>query len=614
MQLTFPTGTPLATTNAAIADLTQQIAQIPDVDKQTGTAGSYQAGFGGSVTQGSVGQIHVFLKDNRKHSTNYWATALTQLARKKYARGNPVAIPATGTGGGNAQPIDYNITSDNDDPNPYAAKILSVLESTPGIVHAVSNASILAPQVDVVFDRERARALDVDIASAANGIRAAFGGATAAQFFTDLGVKYVQVTYPQSAQSSVDEINRIPVRTKTGQVTYAGDVSRLVQDPNTPLITRTNRQTVVHVSANTTPGIALSNVQRSFLQRVAALHLPNTVHVIPNARGQQQNLAETVSGMGFALILSFTLVYLLMVALYDSYVLPIIIMFAIPVASVGALGSLAIANQTLNLFSLIGTVMLIGLVSKNGILLVDFANHRIRAGIDRYTAIRESAQERFRPIIMTTASMIAGMLPIAVALEPGSEVRRVARHRRDRRTRRARCCSRSCWSRSHSYGSLHAISSRKSRRRTSSRRRAPRSRRVGPNAAYASLRSASDARNGLRAFDLAGRRHCKRRSGEATIPELRRTDDPSADHVSGCLDQRAARCNRPSARRSDRGCAQPRHDRDVDRVRTSDDRRALHALLGREHRSRPSAGPRAKRATSAAERSANAPSLDLRSE
>src|SRR5579872_2254426 len=424
MQLTFPTGTPLATTNAAIADLTQQIARISDLQRETGTAGSYQAGFGGGVTQGSVGQIHVFLKDNRKHSTNYWATALTQMARKKYARGNPVAIPATGTGGGNAQPIDYNITSDNDDPNPYAKQILSVLESTPGIVHAVSNASIVAPQVDVVFDRERARALDVDIASAANGIRAAFGGATAAQFFTNLGVKYVQVTYPRSAQSSVDAINTIPVRTKSGQVTYAGDVSHLVQDPNTPLITRTNRQTVVHVSANTVPGLALSNVQGAFLKRVAALHLPNTVHVVPNARGQQQNLAETVSGLGWALILSFTLVYLLMVALYDSYILPIIIMCAIPVASVGALGSLAIANQTLNLFSLIGTVMLIGLVSKNGILLVDFANHRIRAGIDRYTAIRESAQERFRPIIMTTASMIAGMLPIAVALEPGSEVRR----------------------------------------------------------------------------------------------------------------------------------------------------------------------------------------------
>jgi HAE1 family hydrophobic/amphiphilic exporter-1 len=376
------------------------------------------------VVQGSVGQIPVWLKNDRKHSTYYWAGVLGQMARKRYARAKPVAIPATGAGGGNSQPIDYNVVSDNDEPGPYANKVLEALQSTPGVVHAVSNAAIVAPQVDVVFDRERARALNVDIASAANAIRAAFGGATAAQFFTNLGVKYVQVTYPQSAQTSVDAIKSIPLRTKTGAITYAGDVSRLVEDPNTPLITRTNRQTVVHVSANITPGLALSNVQRAFLQRVAALHLPNTVHVIPNARGQQQNLAETVSGLGWALILSFTLVYLLMVALYDSYVLPAIIMFAIPVASVGALGSLAIADQTLNLFSLIGTVMLIGLVSKNGILLVDFANHRIRAGIDRYTAIRESARERFRPIVMTTVSMIAGMLPIAIALEPGSETRR----------------------------------------------------------------------------------------------------------------------------------------------------------------------------------------------
>ena len=424
MQMTFPTGTPLVTTNAAIADLTAQIVKIPDVQRLTGTAGAYQAGFGGSIAQGSVGQIHVWLNDNRKHSTFYWAGILTTMARKKYAIANPVAIPATGTGGGNAQPIDYNITAENDDPAPYARQILAALEGTPGAIHALSNASILAPQVDVVFDRERARALDVNIASAANAIRAAFGGSTAAQFFTNLGVKYVQVTYPQSDQTSLDEIPRIPMRTVNGTIAYAGDVARLVNDPNTPLITRTNRNTVIHVSANVAPGYALSNVQRTFLQRVAALHLPNTVHVIPNAGGQQQNLAQTVSGLGWALLLSFTLVYLLMVALYDSYVLPAIIMFAIPVAAVGALGSLAITGQTLNLFSLIGTVMLVGLVSKNGILLVDFANHRIRRGMDRISAIRESARERFRPIVMTTFSMIAGMLPIAIALEPGSETRR----------------------------------------------------------------------------------------------------------------------------------------------------------------------------------------------
>jgi HAE1 family hydrophobic/amphiphilic exporter-1 len=165
-------------------------------------------------------------------------------------------------------------------------------------------------------------------------------------------------------------------------------------------------------------------VQNNAEAAVAKLHLPQGVTVRPNVGGAQQNLGQTVNGLGAALLLAGTLILLLLIALYDSYILPFIIMLAIPVASVGALGALALTNNTLNLFSLIGTVLLMGLVTKNGILLVDFANKRVREGINRVDAITQSAQERFRPIVMTTSSMIAGMLPIALALDPGSSVRR----------------------------------------------------------------------------------------------------------------------------------------------------------------------------------------------
>ena len=110
-----------------------------------------------------------------------------------------------------------------------------------------------------------------------------------------------------------------------------------------------------------------------------------------------------------------------MVALYNSYRTPFIIMFSVPVAVVGAIGSLAITHQTLNLFSLIGSVLLIGLVTKNGILLVDFANARRREGMDRVAAITEAARERFRPIIMTTSAMVAGMIPLALSLDAGAQ-------------------------------------------------------------------------------------------------------------------------------------------------------------------------------------------------
>jgi HAE1 family hydrophobic/amphiphilic exporter-1 len=113
-----------------------------------------------------------------------------------------------------------------------------------------------------------------------------------------------------------------------------------------------------------------------------------------------------------------------MVALYNAYRVPLVIMFSVPVAAVGAFGGLAITGQSLNLYSLIGVVMLVGLVSKNGILLVDFAHLKVLAGMDKLSAIEQAARERFRPIIMTTFSMICGMLPLALALDPGSAAKR----------------------------------------------------------------------------------------------------------------------------------------------------------------------------------------------
>ncbi len=424
VQLTFPTGTPLAVTNTAVQRLGAQISrESGDVQAVTATAGATQQSFGGSLNIGSVGQLHVFLQLDHKISTDTWAKRLGAMARKIAPGAKVVSIPSTGSGGGNQQPIDYLVQSLDDHPEPYAAKILAALEDTPGTVHVTSSYEQVAPQVDVVFDRDMARVLDVQIATAANAIRASFGGALVTQFETPKGIQYVQVTYPQSAMASVNDVLKIPLRTGTGALIHVGDVAHLVQNPVEPIMTRTNRQTVIHVTANVAPGAVLSNVQNAFRSKLKTLGLPPSVTVIPNAGGQQANLALTVRSMGIALLLSFVLVYLLMVALYDSYRIPFIILFAVPVAAVGAIGALALTRQSLNLFSLIGTILLVGLVSKNGILLVDFANHRIRRGVDRVTAIRESAHARFRPIVMTTAAMVAGMLPIALALDPGGAQR-----------------------------------------------------------------------------------------------------------------------------------------------------------------------------------------------
>ena len=142
------------------------------------------------------------------------------------------------------------------------------------------------------------------------------------------------------------------------------------------------------------------------------------------ANGDSQFFEETMQSMGMAIGTSFLLVYILLVVLYGSFLTPFVTMFSVPLALVGAFYGLAITHQTFNLFSLIGLIMLLGLVAKNGILLVDYANTQRRRGLRVLDAMRVAAGIRLRPIVMTTASMVFGMLPLALGLAEGAEFRR----------------------------------------------------------------------------------------------------------------------------------------------------------------------------------------------
>ncbi len=420
----FPTGTPLTTTDAAVRKVTDAFLQIGDVQQIVSTTGTSQAGFGGSINIGSTGQVRVLLRPDRKRSTAQVARMMTGMAHRLEPAAKIIAVPATGTRGGNSQPIDVTVSTTRGEPDVYARQVLAALQATPGATNVNSSAETLAPQYDIEFNRDRARVLNVNVGLAAQAVRAAFGGTLATQFDTPNGTKYVQVLYPQTFEESQANLRNISIRTSSGKIVHLADIATLVSDPSQVLITRDNRQTVIHIGANVEQGAAISNVQRMFSQRVKALHLPNTVIVGTGAGGTQANLVQTLNGLGISLLLSFLLVYLLMVALYNAYRAPLVIMFAVPLASIGALGGLAITGQTLNLYSLIGVVMLVGLVSKNGILLVDFAETKVAQGLEKVEAMKTAARERFRPIVMTTVSMISGMLPLALALDPGSAAKR----------------------------------------------------------------------------------------------------------------------------------------------------------------------------------------------
>ena len=424
MQLTYPIGTPLTTVRDGVFKLEAQVEQSKDVDAEATTAGGYSASFGGYVIQGNVAQITIFLKDARQYSTADWVGRFAKLAAQTVPQATTVVVPSTGTTGGNKQPIDFLVSDvTGGDPTAPAQRLVDLLKRVPGAISVNSTGTQLAPQVSVEFDRQKMQALNVSLGDAAAAAGAAFGGDVATQFETPQGLEQVQVIYPLADQHELDTLKALPVRATDGSIVHLGDFAYFRETPTSPLVTRTDRNTVIHVDANFAPGSSLSNVQNTFMSEIPSLHLPPNIIVRPAPLGQQDFMQQTLAGIGQSMILSVILVFLLMVALYNSYRSPFIILFSVPVAAVGALGALVLTGKTLNLFSLIGTILLIGIATKNGILLVDYANTLRARGEEKLQAIEQSAFTRFRPIVMTSSSVMLGNVPLALALDPGSGAR-----------------------------------------------------------------------------------------------------------------------------------------------------------------------------------------------
>jgi len=427
-QVTLPPGHPLSETSQLMSRLERVVKSVVtphDLEYETTIAGAFSAAFGGFVQEGNAGQISIFLNQDRKTSTDSYVSTLQQ----KLSRAAPDALisvtAARQQGGGNQQQIDEEVsTANHSDPTPYAAKIYQVMLHTKGATGVQNSAANAAPQEEIEFNRPALQALDVSTGTAADAVQAAFGGYVASQIETNTaGLTDIEVIYDRSDQTSLADVMNVPVRSESGGIVRLSDVASMKYQPAPLIVTRENRAQVIHVTSNVASGATLSGVTNAFLKGVRNLHLPQFVTVRPAAQGQQDLMHQAMMTLGGTLVVSIVLVFLMIVALYDSVRTPFVTLFAIPLATIGSLGALWITRQTLNLFSLIGIVLLVGLVTKNGILLVDYADTVRLRGKSKDEGIREAAVTRFRPIVMTTIAMVAGMLPLAMGLEPGGQTR-----------------------------------------------------------------------------------------------------------------------------------------------------------------------------------------------
>ena len=422
MTLTYHPGTPIGATVAAADRIDAAIMKLPYVHSTLSTVGTKPAGWG-QTTGGHVANMTVELEKDHRAATNDVVKQIRNLAN--LVPGGVLTVSAEGGGGSGGDPVFYTLSGPEDQIQAGADKLAAVIRAIPGTVNVQTGAESETDRLNINIDRAKCAVLGVSPGAAATAARIAIGGAVATRVRTDAGLVDVRVQLPAQWRNRLADIENIKLRANDGVSLYRlSDVASFTMAPAPTKIERLDKQRIVRVTAGFDPAVTtLGTVTDKINAAVNAPgFFPNGVAL--RADGDSQFFAETFSSMGIAMLTSFALVYVLMVILYSSFLTPFVIMFSVPLALVGALYGLALTHQTLNLFSLIGIIMLFGLVAKNGILLVDYANTQRRRGLRVLDAMRTAAGIRLRPIVMTTASMVFGMLPLALGLAEGAEFRR----------------------------------------------------------------------------------------------------------------------------------------------------------------------------------------------
>jgi multidrug efflux pump len=277
------------------------------------------------------------------------------------------------------------------------------------------------PELKVKVNRERAKALGVSVADVAQTLQLAYSEQRLG-FFT-IGSKQYQVIgsiIRESAEKPAD-LKSIYVRNNKGELIQLDNLIILEEDVNPPQLYRFNRYISATVSAGLAPGKTIGDGIKA-MNEIAEKILDETFST--DLSGPSRDYAESSSSLAFVMLLALILTYLVLSAQFESFLDPFIVMFTVPLALAGALFSLWYFNQTLNIFSQIGQIMLVGLVTKNGILIIEFANQRKAMGLSKIEAVKDAAVQRFRPILMTSLTTILAFVPVALALGAGAESRK----------------------------------------------------------------------------------------------------------------------------------------------------------------------------------------------
>lgn len=418
VQIETPLGSSIHRTSKLVETVERRLEGLPGVTDVFTTVG---AGAEGRVTTATV-LVKLLPKSQRQlGQQDVMLLARKQLDDLSECEISIEDIPRVSGGGTRSSPIQFNLRGpDLAALDETSKQVMDGMKQVGGIVDINTSYDPEKPEISVVIDRERAADLGVSARELGSTIRALVGGQKVTSFKDDGESFDVRVRLVASDRTQRDAAYSLPVRGRNGLVELRSLVD--VRDGTGPVqIDRQERQRQVTILANLEKGKPLGEAVGDIEKVVGAVELPPGVKTA--FTGAADMMAETFGNILFSMMLAVILIYMILAAQFESLVHPFTVMLSLPLSVGGALGALALTGRTLNIFSMIGMIMLMGLVTKNAILLVEYTNQLRGRGMGKTDALLKAGPVRLRPILMTAFSTIAGMIPIAIGLGEGAESR-----------------------------------------------------------------------------------------------------------------------------------------------------------------------------------------------
>lgn len=417
----LPVGSSLEATKKVVQEVEQMVQSNAAVELMSTVTGSSQG-----IRQANLASIYLKLVPRKERLGN--TGDVKQEFRDLFASkevGARLLVADIDIGGGGDKPINLNIFGDDLDVLvTYAEKLKARMEKIPGLVDVDTNYRTGKPEFHVVFDRTKSEQLGISTVTAGAELRARVEGVVAGTY-RENGREYdIRVQLKEKDRDLRESFSQTLVPNANFDKIPLNKVAKGEDIVGFSQINRSNKSRFVNISANLglkgNLGDATVELER-LVKEDPEFKLP--VGVSYRFRGMAEDFQDLMKNMVMAMLLGVIFIYLVLASLYESFITPLSILLALPLAICGAMVALFVTGKSIDLFSMIGIVMLLGVVAKNSILLVDYATQRIQDGVDRSEALIQAGKTRLRPILMTSLALIAGTIPIAVGLNEASAQR-----------------------------------------------------------------------------------------------------------------------------------------------------------------------------------------------